>query len=539
MHHHQSSYTLHARGQTVITRWVFIVLAAFSLVSLLISATQADPITAITNLNNFRDTRGLNDVGIGQGDLIQFGANVVPNGTAGTTMQPAQGTTTLSAQPCIGLATSPNFCARTVPFSDGLRGAWTLTFRNGLDTAVATTPDLSLLPPAPSPPVPFPLSVTITGTGLQPTISFVVPGGFNPDAIRFQVFDKNARLANGQADVIHTEGAAGSVRSFTVPAVLSTGQTLQIGGSYALNVQLIDTRLDDIPFTNSNAQILRRSNSFFSFSPRTDGEQAAYLPTVGPDGVYRFVVGEVQAGVVVFLDPLVAVGYDYVIGPGNPNFESVVLPNIGDGIFTVRFSSNNAPREETVLAGQQFFFPPGGIAAFGVRAIEASAGLDPANVTAFITGLTFVADGTFTGTMTPVTQDVGSVASYTCSGFDHPFEQQVTLKRQVQRAIPLKIKMFTNGVPVTDANIVGAAPVVRVDFSPGGGTAAQASEELLQVGQSTAGNAFQFDQTSGLWTFNLGTRQFGAPGTYTVTTQAGDAAYVMAPQCSGQFVRLP
>ena len=34
--------------------------------------------------------------------------------------------------------------------------------------------------------------------------------------------------------------------------------------------------------------------------------------------------------------------------------------------------------------------------------------LDPGNVTAFLTGLTFVGDGDFTGTMTPLTEDVAA-----------------------------------------------------------------------------------------------------------------------------------
>lgn len=40
--------------------------------------------------------------------------------------------------------------------------------------------------------------------------------------------------------------------------------------------------------------------------------------------------------------------------------------------------------------------------------IEVSAKLDPNNVTAFITGLTFVADGKFTGTMTPVVTEIAA-----------------------------------------------------------------------------------------------------------------------------------
>ena len=63
----------------------------------------------------------------------------------------------------------------------------------------------------------------------------------------------------------------------------------------------------------------------------------------------------------------------------------------------------------TLLAGNQFFFPDGGVSAFDVLAIEASAGLDPNNPIGFLTGLTFVTDGSFTGTMTPISIDVAAV----------------------------------------------------------------------------------------------------------------------------------
>ncbi len=62
-----------------------------------------------------------------------------------------------------------------------------------------------------------------------------------------------------------------------------------------------------------------------------------------------------------------------------------------------------------LTGGDQFFFGGMGVDRFSIRGIEVSAGLDPNNVTAFITGLTFVSDGTFTGTMTPLTVDTSAV----------------------------------------------------------------------------------------------------------------------------------
>src|SRR4026208_914530 len=53
---------------------------------------HATPLTLIAHLNNFRDTRGVNDVGVPPGDAIQFGADVTPGGLQGTTLGAVQGT---------------------------------------------------------------------------------------------------------------------------------------------------------------------------------------------------------------------------------------------------------------------------------------------------------------------------------------------------------------------------------------------------------------------------------------------------------------
>ena len=63
---------------------------------------------------------------------------------------------------------------------------------------------------------------------------------------------------------------------------------------------------------------------------------------------------------------------------------------------------------QQLAANLQFFFPSGGVSAFDVTGIDPTAGLDPENVTAFITGLTFVGDGDFTGSMTPIIEDLAA-----------------------------------------------------------------------------------------------------------------------------------
>jgi hypothetical protein len=131
----------------------------------------------------------------------------------------------------------------------------------------------------------------------------------------------------------------------------------------------------------------------------------ATLPTgTMANGAYTFDV-EVVPNVEIFIDPSVAVGYDYAIGDGNPMFAAVQLPiGIGNSLYTLIIHG----QAFGLAGGDVFDFRthgfPNGVAQFRVADIEQSAGLDPADPTAFVTGVSFVAAGRFTGTMTPLCQ---------------------------------------------------------------------------------------------------------------------------------------
>jgi len=104
-------------------------------------------------------------------------------------------------------------------------------------------------------------------------------------------------------------------------------------------------------------------------------------------------------------DP-VAIGYDYAIGAGDPRFASVQLPTgIGDNLFDLFLWNgiNFADSGINLTGGSLYVFSAEGVDRFSIRGIETSAGLDPDNVTAFITVLTFTSPGSFTGTITPIT----------------------------------------------------------------------------------------------------------------------------------------
>lgn len=377
--------------------------------------SEAAPIAiGSASVNMFRDTRGANNVGIGQGDVFQYGANVL-GGSFGTTLgasYPPSGFVDPQS-PCQPLAVNANFCAATTPFNvNRIAQPWTLRFERANEAPVTIAgPSLAGTENA----IPFPVNVTIAGSGTTPTISWTVPGGFAADAVRINIFDRGIILPNGQAEQIHSVAVAAGAGQYALPSALSSGASLVNGGNYVFNVQLIDTRGDPSIFTatNNNAEILRRSSSFFSFTPLAGGgPPQAFLPTV-VNGVYNFSVTNVGPNAVTFIDPFVAVGYDYAIGAGDPRFASVLLPTgIGDNLFDL-FLWNGVGFVDSgidLTGGNQFFFGGLGVDRFSIRGIETTAGLDPNNVTAFITGLTFASAGSFTGTMTPITVEVAAVA---------------------------------------------------------------------------------------------------------------------------------
>ena len=158
-----------------------------------------------------------------------------------------------------------------------------------------------------------------------------------------------------------------------------------------------------------------RSRSFFEFTPVDaigNGQVAVFLPSVGPDGVYKYKDVLVVAGETIALDPVVAVGYDYQISDGDPLFASVMLPDIGNGLFDLYlFDGNDWVKNAVLAAGQQHFFSGNGVDRFRILGIEPDAGIDPTDATAFITYLTFASDGRFSGTMTPITAEVPEPAS--------------------------------------------------------------------------------------------------------------------------------
>lgn len=137
--------------------------------------------------------------------------------------------------------------------------------------------------------------------------------------------------------------------------------------------------------------------------------ETALVPTIVTDsGGYQFdfMVEENQR---VFIDPLVAVGYDYEVLSG-PNILSAlfpILPNQADPYLLYLLDGTFL---DSVFGGQVFNFGGGGVNGFRLRGIDLGNGLDPGNSQAFVTGLTFaVGAGTTQISMlqTPVSVETG------------------------------------------------------------------------------------------------------------------------------------
>jgi hypothetical protein len=113
-----------------------------------------------------------------------------------------------------------------------------------------------------------------------------------------------------------------------------------------------------------------------------------------------------QSGAVVWIDPIVAVGYDYIVYSG-PSIVSVEIPlGYGDDVFDLYYYGTNGWYDSNtdIYGGVAYTFSTP-VERMSIRGIEASEMLDPNDPTAFVSALTFQTSGTVLMTMTPVTEN--------------------------------------------------------------------------------------------------------------------------------------
>ena len=108
----------------------------------------------------------------------------------------------------------------------------------------------------------------------------------------------------------------------------------------------------------------------------------------------------------IYVDPAVAIGYDYAI-MGGINIASVTLPSVsGSNYDLCLWNGASFVCGTSLSAGVPYHFGGNGVDRFRILGINPNAALDPTNPQAFVTGLTFTGSGAVDLTMTPITNAV-------------------------------------------------------------------------------------------------------------------------------------
>lgn len=369
------------------------------------------------------------------GERILYGADsVIPNGSGAGSIPASTGSATTTNLTTNGMIPrtiifnpspiTPNFFAGSLlictttctPSGDNnptnLVGPWAITFQNASTTPTSVSNTLSL---AGSGEIPFVNSITLSGTSALPTFSWSPPAGLTPDGYRIQIYQNNLTTpTDNQAGEVVLAELPPTLTSYTVQSADFTvpGHQLLSNTTYTIAIWALTTRNGST--TNlTNPNLSAASIIYSSFQTLPTGTPPVNLPTttlVGNQIIYGFSL-TVQPGITYYLDPEVATGYIYQTGSGNPNFASVELPDIGNpNPYDLYLWNGSAFVFDTTLAADTLFdFLPGGVSEFEVLGIDPSLGLDPDNTTAFITAVTFESAGSFTGTMTPISEDVSAV----------------------------------------------------------------------------------------------------------------------------------
>lgn len=307
---------------------------------------------------------------------------------------------------------------------DRARGDWDVEITDGTETLAFRLAGVGDVEP---PKDVFNVMISDGLTSTTPTLSFQLPPDFPEEA---QVFINLYDLL----DRGETTNFARSLGIFFASEDLidDTGKVtvrvpdgfIEENGLYAFSIETTLRRPEGTFNPSGSSQegaLLVQNTSYAFFTPLEgdllpDGINTLFLPTASTttNGLPTFIFdNEVFAEQVEYYDPLLTEGYDFALGLDDPYFNSVVLPPIGDEIFEILLKDSNGLLVSLgeVRANEEFFFADVGASKvdfFRVLGIELDAAVDPFDPTAFVTGLSFVSDGRFTGSMTPIVVDTST-----------------------------------------------------------------------------------------------------------------------------------
>ncbi|GAC05930.1 nidogen-like domain-containing protein [Paraglaciecola chathamensis] len=142
-----------------------------------------------------------------------------------------------------------------------------------------------------------------------------------------------------------------------------------------------------------------------------DTAENPILPVIDPENPtdYNFEFVIIEPETPIFIDPDVAVGYDYIVNSG-PNITSVMLPTgFGDDVYDLWLWDAALmdwfDTGEDLLGGVTYDFDTA-VDRFRILGIEASEMVDPTDPQAFVTALTFDAAGVININQNAITEFV-------------------------------------------------------------------------------------------------------------------------------------
>ena len=367
----------------------------------LANSTYAATISAET-VFYFGDSSGPNSSGfsVNNLNLALIVDGVEPDGKSGTTVTAEQGATEveLGFNP---LTQQPKNFGTGVDAS--LNGSWTITLSNEDDTLILSTPEIGEISSDTQPAI---SAVKVEGgSPTSPIVSWETPEGI--DDVQIVIMDLQSRNSGGVADALVTYSVGVDQNTFQIPdGVMEEGSLYSIQLISVENYSPEDIQGFDVPIAPQKSI---RSTFFDYAATSVPVPESYYLPQVDLSGetpVFNF-DNPVLDKTIEYYDPIIAVGYDFITGGGYPNFNSFILPSLGDDLFELfLFNGTDYDLFGEVLAGEEFVFDVGGVDRFRILGIEIAEMLDPEDPTAFVTGLSFVSEGRFTGTMTPIVSAV-------------------------------------------------------------------------------------------------------------------------------------
>lgn len=189
------------------------------------------------------------------------------------------------------------------------------------------------------------------------------------------------------------------------------------GGAVGAPQTLIGSGTSDILTLNQRSNINKPGRWYFPFrdgaAPGTTRDNPL-LPDVREDGWF-FQYTTTQVDEVIWSDPELVFGYDYSIENGI-NFRSFILPILGDNSYELWLGdASNPVYIADIIGGSEYFFSDLGfdlgVDFFRILGVDSELAIDPNDVTAFVTGLTFVQAGLVQWRQNPLSSDTNEHAS--------------------------------------------------------------------------------------------------------------------------------